>query len=57
VQQAMARGDERSRVMFGIKGVRPRDTTVVRCDELVRSLNAAVAYTAKYGGKSVDKAN
>lgn len=55
-QQALARGDERLRVVFGTKGGRPRDTTVVRRDELMRSLNAAVAYSAEHGGKLVDKA-
>lgn len=29
-QQALARGDERLRIVFGTKGGRPRDTTVVR---------------------------
>lgn len=55
-QQALARGDERLRVVFGTKGGRPRDTTVVRRDELVHSLNAALAYSAEHGGKLVDKA-
>lgn len=55
-QQALARGDERLRVVFGTKGGRPRDTTVVRRDELLRSLDAAVAYSAEHGGKLVDKA-
>ncbi|MBK0123531.1 integrase domain-containing protein [Pantoea sp. S61] len=55
-QQALARGDERLRVVFGTKGGRPRDTTIVRRDELVRSLKAAVAYSAKHSGKLVDRA-
>lgn len=55
-QQSLARGDERLRVVFGTKGGRPRDTTVVRRDELVRSLNAAVAYSSEHGSKLVDKA-
>lgn len=54
-QQALARGDERLRVVFGTKGGRPRDTTVVRHDEPARSLNAAVAYSAEHGGKLVDR--
>ncbi|HIE8962201.1 TPA: integrase domain-containing protein [Klebsiella pneumoniae] len=54
-QQALVRGDERLRVVFGTKGGRPRDTTVVRRDALMRSLNAAVAYTSENGGKLVDK--
>ncbi|ELS4492816.1 TPA: integrase domain-containing protein [Klebsiella michiganensis] len=55
-QQALARGDERLRVVFGTKGGRPRYTTVVRHDELVRSLNAAMSYASENGGKLVDKA-
>lgn len=55
-QQALARGDARLRVVFGTKGGRPRDTTVVRREELVRSLNAAVAYSSEHSGKLVDKA-
>lgn len=55
-QQALARGDERLRVVFGTKGGRPRDTTVVRRDDLVRSLNEAVVYSLEHGGKLVDKA-
>jgi site-specific recombinase XerD len=54
-QQALARGDERLRVVFGTKGGRPRDTTVIRRDALMRSLNAAVAYTSENGGKLVNK--
>lgn len=42
--------------MFGTKGGRPRDTTVVRREELVRILNAAVAYSSDHAGKLVDKA-
>jgi len=52
----VARGDERLRVVFGTKGGRPRDTTVVRRDELVCSLNAAVAYASENADKLVDKA-
>lgn len=55
-QQALARGDERLRVVFGTKGGRPRDTTVVRRQDLIRSLSAAVAYSSEHGGKLVDKA-
>ena len=55
-QQALARGDERLRVVFGTKGGRPRNTTVVRREELLRSLDAAVAYSAEHGGKLVNKA-
>jgi len=55
-QQALARGDERLRVVLGTKGGLTRDTTVVRRDELVRSLNAAVAYASENGGKLVDNA-
>ena len=55
-QQALARGDERLRVVFGTKSGRPRDTTVVKREELMRSLNAAVAYSSEHGGKLVDKA-
>lgn len=44
------------RVVFGTKGGRPRDTTVVRREELVRSLDAAVDYSSEHGGKLVDKA-
>lgn len=54
-QQALARGDERLRVVFGTKGGRPRETTVVRRDALMRSLNAAVAYASENGGKLIDK--
>ena len=55
-QQALARGDERLRVVFGTKGGRPRDTTVIKRDELARSIDVAVAYSAEHGGKLVDKA-
>lgn len=54
-QQGLARGDKQLSVVFGTKDGRPRDITVVRRDELVRSLNAAVAYSAEHGGKLVDK--
>lgn len=54
-QQELARGDERLCVVFGTKCGRPRDTMVVRRDELARSLNAAMAYASENGGKLVDK--
>lgn len=55
-QQAQSRGDKRLRLVFGTKGGRARDKTVVRRDELARSLNAVVANASENGGKLVDKA-
>jgi site-specific recombinase XerD len=54
-QKALERGDERLRIVFGTKGGRPRDTTVVRREELVRVVNAAMIFSHKHDGKLVDK--
>ena len=42
--------------MFGTKGGRPKDTTVIRRNELVHILNTAVTYALENGGKLVDRA-
>ncbi|OWO83622.1 hypothetical protein B5C26_06600 [Photorhabdus luminescens] len=51
------RGDERLRGVFGTKGGRPRDTTVVDRDKVIPAVRTAIKYTNKNEGHLIDKPN
>lgn len=55
--QALLRGDEKVKVVFGTKGGRPRDTTVVHREKLLNTLERAVNYAHQHNGKLIDKPN
>lgn len=56
-QRALQRGDERIRVVFGTKGGRPRETTIINRNTLIPVVNAAIKYTDKYNGRLINKAS
>ncbi|WP_145931177.1 integrase domain-containing protein [Yersinia bercovieri] len=56
-QRALQRGDERVRVVFGTKGGRPRDTTIINRNAVIHAVNEAIKYAYKYNGRLIDKPN
>jgi site-specific recombinase XerD len=54
-KQSVLKGDERVRVVFGTKGGRPRDTTVVQREKIIGVLNAAIKYCDENNGRLIDK--
>ncbi len=52
-QQALLRGEARVRVVFGTKGGRPRDTTVIDRDKMLHAVNHALAMVQN--GRLVDR--
>ncbi|HEY2453777.1 MAG TPA: integrase domain-containing protein [Scandinavium sp.] len=54
-QRALIRGESKIRVVFGTKGGRPRDTTVLKPAETLRAIESALACVARQNGKLIDK--
>lgn len=54
-QKALSNGDEKIRVVFGTKGGRPRDTTVLDREATLSAINAALKYLKENNGKLIDK--
>ncbi len=54
-QRALSRGDDRIRIVFGTKGWRPRDTTIIDRDKMLSAVNYALKVAAEQNGKLVDK--
>lgn len=54
-QLALSRGDDRVRIVFGTKGGRPRDMTVIDRDKMLSAVNHALKVAAEQNGKLVDK--
>ncbi|ATZ93050.1 integrase domain-containing protein [Dickeya fangzhongdai] len=54
-RQALLRGDDKVRVVFGTKGGRPRDTRIIDRDKLLAALNNAIDYADTHNGKLIDK--
>ncbi|EAV8494733.1 DNA-binding protein [Salmonella enterica] len=53
-KQAILRGDERVRVIFGTKGGRARDTRVVDKEKVLSAINEAILCAEKNNGKLID---
>lgn len=53
-QQAISKGHDAVRVVFGTKGGRPRNTTIVNQQEVVRAINDAAKYIKEHDGKLID---
>jgi len=56
-QQALLRGDEKVKIVFGTKGGRPRETTAIHRERLLNTLERAVNYASQHNGKLIDKPN
>ncbi|MGC0880366.1 integrase domain-containing protein, partial [Pantoea agglomerans] len=54
-KKALQNGDEKVRVVFGTKGGRPRDTTIINRIETIEAINRAITYSAENNGKLIDK--
>lgn len=54
-QKALSNGDEKIRVVFGTKGGRSRDTTVLEREATLSAINAALKYLKDNNGKLIDK--
>lgn len=54
-QKAIIRGDEKVRVIFGTKGGRTRDTTILQRERLLEAVNNAIRIAAERNGKLIDK--
>lgn len=53
--KALSNGDEKIRVVFGTKGGRPRDTTVLDREATLSAINAALKHLKDNNGKLIDK--
>ncbi|HHT8253189.1 TPA: integrase domain-containing protein [Citrobacter braakii] len=54
-QKALFNGDEKICVVFGTKGGRPRDTTVLDREATLSAINAALKHLKENNGKLIDK--
>ena len=54
-KKALQNGEDKIRVVFGTKGGRPRDTTIIKREETLKLLASALKYTAEHNGKLIDK--
>ncbi|MBJ8986865.1 integrase domain-containing protein [Citrobacter koseri] len=54
-QKALFNGDEKIRVVFGTKGGRPRDTTVLDREATLSAINAALKHLKENNGRLIDK--
>ncbi|ELB5688392.1 integrase domain-containing protein [Salmonella enterica] len=54
-KQAILRGDDRVRIIFGTKGGRARDTRVIDKEKVLSAINDAILCAEKNNGKLIDK--
>jgi len=54
-KKALQNRDEKVRVVFGTKGGRPRDTTIINRAETIDAINRAIDYSSENNGKLIDK--
>lgn len=55
--KAISRGDAKVRVIFGSKGVRPRDTTIINPSDLLHTVRFALQVANQRNGVLIDKSN
>ncbi|HFV6220905.1 TPA: integrase domain-containing protein [Escherichia coli] len=56
-KQALERGDETLRVIFGTKGGRERMTTIVDRNNVIEAVNYAIKYAGEHDGRLIDRGN
>ncbi|EFB6090589.1 integrase domain-containing protein [Salmonella enterica] len=56
-KQALERGDEKLRVIFGTKGGRERMTTIVDRNNVIEAVNYAIKYAGEHEGRLIDRGN
>lgn len=54
-QRALLQGEKSVRVVFGTKGGRPRDTTIIDRDKMLYAVNQALNLASQSNGKLIDK--
>ncbi|AJJ22101.1 integrase domain-containing protein [Yersinia enterocolitica] len=54
-QKTIINQQEKIRIVFGTKGGRPRDTTIINSDALTKIINDAINIADKNNGKLIDK--
>ncbi|ATY89411.1 integrase domain-containing protein [Pectobacterium atrosepticum] len=54
-QKALQNGDEKVRIVFGTKGGRPRDTTIIERDRLISAVNNAIHITSENNGRLINR--
>ncbi|EBX2983032.1 DNA-binding protein [Salmonella enterica subsp. enterica serovar Glostrup] len=54
-KRTLDKGGNKINVVFGTKGGRPRETTIVDRERVLQAVNYALKYTREYDGKLVDK--
>ncbi|POE02689.1 integrase domain-containing protein [Pectobacterium odoriferum] len=54
-QKALQNGDEKVRIVFGTKGGRPRDTTIIKREKLINALNNAIHITSENNGRLINR--
>ncbi|GKW07611.1 integrase domain-containing protein [Pectobacterium carotovorum] len=54
-QKALQNGDEKVRIVFGTKGGRPRDTTIIEREKLINAVNNAIHITSENNGRLINR--
>ncbi|MEM0674345.1 integrase domain-containing protein [Dickeya oryzae] len=54
---AIINNSERVKVIFGTKGGRPRETTIIDRDKLLPVINSAIRFASENNGRLIDKPN
>lgn len=54
-KRSLEKGDTKVRIVFGTKGGRPRDTTIIRREETILAVNQAIIFAQNNNGKLINK--
>ncbi|GKW03120.1 integrase domain-containing protein [Pectobacterium carotovorum] len=54
-QQALQNGNEKVRIVYGTKGGRPRDTTIIEREKLINAVNNAIHITSENNGRLINR--
>ncbi|QQG29342.1 integrase domain-containing protein [Pectobacterium carotovorum] len=54
-QKALQNGNEKVRIVYGTKGGRPRDTTIIERDTLINAVNNAIHITSENNGRLINR--
>lgn len=54
-QKALQNGDEKVRIVFGTKGGRPRDTTIIEREQLINAVRNAIQIADENNGRLIDR--
>ncbi|MBG2990013.1 integrase domain-containing protein, partial [Proteus mirabilis] len=54
-QRALNSGEKSVRIVFGTKGGRPRDTTIIDREKMLYAVNQALSLASQLNGKLIDK--